>query len=364
MKLRTYISLLYYVARLHVKSRFKSKATKQSLAQMQEAAKDFEFEPIFKNGFGGNATGGEGGVKYYVKTESELRLAINQTHTRIIYIKGIINLSSALNIYIGNLSIFGVTGEDGVYGAGTYVYCKNFIFDGIQFAATDLDVTKDHDALAFRSSAENGIVTRSVASFGVDENVDVWGAKNITIEYCLISHALRNSHHSEGSHSMGMLIGSGAKNLSILNNIFAFNQNRHARVGADSEVEYINNIIYGHKTNYVLSENSTNTIVNNVYLQGTQEVTHNKLVDVTDATGVKVYIKGNVNDFGADEMHRDLENINLDVMPIYSGAEIKPTEGLLEDWYKTVKPKSKYVKQVIKDVQKKRGHIIDSQNEL
>lgn len=357
MKTLIYISLIIVIV---IALRRKRKRTTWLI---QTKPNDFNLEKIevLKNGFGSNATGGEGGVKYYVKTEAHLRLAVNQNHARIIYIKGVIRITSELKINKDNISIIGVTNNDRIEGYGVYTFAKNFIYHNIHFAAGDTS-NENEDSLGFRHGAEHGIIDKCIASFAVDENVDFWGGKNITIQNSVISHALRNSVHDKGAHSMGLLIGNGAQNITVYNNVFALNDDRHLRLGEGSSCEFINNVVYGHKSNFVMSENTKATIINNVYLEGVQKVTHSNLIDYTNNENIKVFAQGNVNDFDARELHRDLTTETE--MPLYSGVEIQPTENLLGRWYKTVKPKNKYAKQIIKDIEKKRGQVIDSQTEI
>lgn len=314
-------------------------------------------------GFGATATGGKGGVVYYVSNEQQLRNAINKPHTRIIYINGFITITSTLSIYENNISILSETEKGTIYGAGTYVYCKNFVFEGVHFAATDLDVSKDHDALAFLQGAENGMVNKCVASFSIDENVDFWGGKNITLQNSVIAHALNNSHHSKGSHSMALLMGNNAKNISVLYNIFAHNVERHIRIGEGATVECIGNIFYDFKAACVLSPNTSSTIINNVYLKGSQTPASN-LIDCTSTENVKVYAYGNVNDYGAKEFHNDVLGVLINEPEIYSGAPIPTTESALENWINKVNPKRNYVLQIIEDIKNKTGQVIDSQTEI
>ena len=313
-------------------------------------------------GFGKNATGGDGGVKYYVSNENELRNAINKNHARIITLKSEINIKSKINIYNDNITLIGRGVNARIKGSSVNVFCKNFIFQNIHFAATDKDTTSNHDSLGFRSSSENGVVDRCIFSFGVDENLDVWGGKNITIQYCINAHALHNSVHDKGAHSMGMLIGANAKNISVLYNVFAHNVERNIRIGEGSTVECIGNIFYDYKDACVLSPNTNSTIINNTYLKGSQTPS-SKLIDCTSNDNLKVYAYGNVNDYGAKEFHNDVVEALIDDPEIYSGATIPTTENALDNWIKEVNPKQPYAIYILKDVVHKKANVIDKSEE-
>jgi len=318
--------------------------------------------PIFY-GFGKDATGGLGGKKYGVKNEAELRAAINQNHARIIILKSQINLTSKLNIYYNNITLLGRGDNASIMGSSVNVFCKNFVFHNIHFAALDQDNTSNHDTLGFRASAENGVVDRCIFSFGVDENLDVWGGKNITIQYCINAHALNNSIHDKGAHSMGMLIGDNAKNISVLYNVFAHNVERHIRIGEGATVESIGNIFYDFKDACVLSPNTNSTIINNVYLKGKQTPA-SKLIDCTSNENVKVYVSGNVNDYGAKEVHNDVLEVLINEPEIYSGAPIPSTENAATNWIKTVRPERPYATYILKEIIHKKGKVIDKPEEV
>lgn len=309
-------------------------------------------------GFGRNATGGKGGVTYYVSNETELRNAVNQNHARIIIVTNQINLTNKLNIYYNNISLLGGSVNASIFGSSVNVFCKNFIFQNIHFAALDQDTTSNHDALGFRASADIGIVDRCVASFSVDENMDAWGSKNITFQYNIIAHALNNSIHDKGAHSMAMLIGDNAKNISVLYNIFAHNVERHIRIGEGATVECIGNIFYDFKDTCVLSKNTNSTIINNVYLKGSQTPKGN-LIECTSSENVKLYAKGNINDYGAKELHNNVLGTLIDEPEIYSGAPIPSTENALINWISSVNPKQPYALNIIKDIEQKKGNVID-----
>ena len=63
----------------------------------------------------------------------------------------------------------------------------------------------ERDAFSL-TSVDNVIVDHCSASWGIDEQLSTWKSKNVTVQWCLITEALHNSHHSKGNHGFGSLI--------------------------------------------------------------------------------------------------------------------------------------------------------------
>jgi hypothetical protein len=128
---------------------------------------------------------------------------------------------------------------------GTPTCCRDGINIGTFFATSDV---------------YNVIVDHSSASWAVDENFSVWAdpkdgytVHDITIQWNIISQGLYNSIHVDEEsvggvtdpHSMGLIIGSNGRNVSVHHNLFALNWGRNPRVEGVDGVEILNNVIYG-----------------------------------------------------------------------------------------------------------------------
>jgi len=102
-------------------------------------------------------------------------------------------------------------------------------------------------------NAHDIIIDHCSFSWATDEDVDIsWGARNVTVQYSIISEGLKDAPRAAGGPSggYGMLIAEGnpngfhTGNISIQRNIFADNWYRNPQVGIDGLVDYRNNVIY------------------------------------------------------------------------------------------------------------------------
>jgi len=114
--------------------------------------------------------------------------------------------------------------------------------------------TKEQSTIVFRD-CDNVIVDHCSFSWSVDQCADLYGVKDATIQWCIVSEALNNSVHSEGAHSMGTM-WSGI-NMTAHHNLMASNYTRnptiptgsgtttyHNAPDTDSVVNIRNNVIY------------------------------------------------------------------------------------------------------------------------
>lgn len=85
-------------------------------------------------------------------------------------------------------------------------------------------------------------------SWAVDEVVNTYDhSRNITVQNSIISEALSNAGHPEGEHSKGMLAGGeGARNVSILRNLFVSNKDRNPQISGLSVADVRNNVVYNY----------------------------------------------------------------------------------------------------------------------
>ncbi len=110
------------------------------------------------------------------------------------------------------------------------------------------------------SDIYNVIVDHTSVSWAIDENVSFYveptkpySLSNVTIQWTTISEGLFNSVHvDEGAtqpdpHSMGLMIGNGAANISIHHNLLALNWGRNPRLSGVENGEVVNNVVYGWK---------------------------------------------------------------------------------------------------------------------
>ncbi|MCB0321916.1 MAG: hypothetical protein KDD69_00030 [Bdellovibrionales bacterium] len=94
----------------------------------------------------------------------------------------------------------------------------------------------------------NVIVDHVSVSWSIDELISLGaksaGVRDVTLSHVIGAEALTCSIHPEGCHSMGLLIGEGTKNITIHNSLFAHNGDRNVRLKTDTELEFVNNVVY------------------------------------------------------------------------------------------------------------------------
>jgi len=232
-------------------------------------------------GFAASTTGGRGGEVIKVNNlnasgPGSLQDALNQNEPRIIVfnVSGVIR-ADLIEIPYGNVTIAGQTAP----GAGITI-------EGRLYGAYDFDVTNiivrhirvrppifnnqtdgnQFDAIRF-SRNSNVILDHVSASFGVDETIDIYAAKNITIQWCTIEQSATTGH-PKGNHNYGLINGPDGGSISILNNLFA-HHNRGAPSISHGPSETINNVIYNVKDGWLHSGNeaSGQHIVSNNYFR-------------------------------------------------------------------------------------------------
>lgn len=213
-------------------------------------------------GFGSDTPGGRGGwiVKVTNLDDSgvgSLRWALEDLDVpRIVVfdVGGVIELDSEIKVR-GDVTVAGQTAPgDGITirDDRLVVVDDNVIIRGLKFRpgarpGADYDL-RDGISIGYsKNRVENVVIDHNSFSWSVDELLDVWyGARNITISNNIFAEGLRNAGHSHGNHSMAMLIGRGANNISVVNNLFMSNEFRNPSIAEATNIEYVNNYVYNY----------------------------------------------------------------------------------------------------------------------
>ena len=258
------------------------------------------------DGGGKYATGGRGGVVVHVTTLEDakdetgkpavgtLRKALQMGGTRTIVfdVAGTINLTSALGITSGDVTIAGQTAPgDGICIAGYPVIVKasNVIIRFVRFRMGDQNKVEG-DALSINDRT-NIIVDHCSFSWSTDECVSCYGNTNFTLQYCFITESLRRSVHVKGNHGYGGIWG--GTNASFHHNLLAHHDSRNPRFDHSyvnnkcfGPVDYVNNVVYNWGSISTYGGEGYDQVrkinmINNYYKYGPATSKKNRLVDPT-----------------------------------------------------------------------------------
>ncbi|WP_353474332.1 hypothetical protein PVT71_20540 [Salipiger sp. H15] len=190
---------------------------------------------------------------------------------------GQIDLKDEIQIN-GDVTLAGQTAPGGitVTGARLRVVDSNVIIRGMNLRPGESRDGYDPDNRDGISVGKGGRVVEDVIidsnsiTWAVDENTSTWNRpSNVTWSNNIIAEGLDRSIHPKGEHSMGMLIGDGSENISIIGNLFASNDQRNAVVKDASEhIEYINNVVYNYGHQGLEVQGGSVHAIGNVMISG------------------------------------------------------------------------------------------------
>lgn len=219
-----------------------------TLCSLSSHAKQLAFPTA--EGYGKHTVGGRGGKVYAVTNlndagEGSLREAVEAKGPRavIFRVSGTIDLKSRLSIKNSHITIAGQTAP------GDGICLKNFplVISADEVIVRYLRVRlgdesgQEADAISSRYT-KNVILDHLSASWSVDETVSIYHCENITVQWCLISESLFQSHHG-GHHGFGGIWGSN--HSSYHHNLLAHHSGRNPRFASGcGNTDYRNNVIY------------------------------------------------------------------------------------------------------------------------
>ena len=252
-------------------------------------------------GFGAKASGGRGGRVIAVTNLNDsgpgsLREAIDAQGPRTIIfrVSGTITLKSSLELRNSDITIAGQTAPGGgiclkdysldLAGANNVIVRYLRVRPG---GSSGLGL----DALGGRDG-ENMIIDHCSMSWSVDECVSIYsGARNITVQWCLISESLYQSVHAKGQHGYGGIWG--GQNASWHHNLLAHHTSRNPRIVGrsvgDQLVDVRNNVIYnwGYNSTYGGDGDVRVNLINNFYKPGpaTREKVRSRVANPSKGKG-------------------------------------------------------------------------------
>lgn len=169
----------------------------------------------------------------------------------IFEVSGRLSLKSALVVDRPDLVIAGQTAPSPgimITDAGIVIKASNVRVEHLQVRVGDSrngPPPASRDGISVQGDGTCGVVIDHASiSFAIDENVSTWRKVcDVTISDSIISEALYHSIHPKGPHSMGMLIGEGARGVKIVGNLFAANNDRNPRLKYGTEGTLAHNVI-------------------------------------------------------------------------------------------------------------------------
>ncbi|MDB6073284.1 MAG: pectate lyase, partial [Verrucomicrobiaceae bacterium] len=215
-------------------------------------------------GAGKWTVGGRGGKILFVTNLKDsgfgsLRAAVEARGRRTVVFRvaGTIWLKSALRVRNPYLTLAGQSAPgEGITVAGNefHIQASEVIVRYMRFRLGDR-VRADIDAVTV-SSGKNIILDHLSASWGVDETLSVTpDARDVTVQWCLISESLLHSVHSSGgAHGKGSLLrGHNGARLSFHHNLYAHHADRAPMIAGTKPIakdavgvwfDFRNNVIY------------------------------------------------------------------------------------------------------------------------
>lgn len=294
-------------------------------------------------GGGMYTTGGRGGKVYHVTNLNDsgagsLREAVNKSGPRTIVfdVAGTIHLNSTLRIKNGDLTIAGQTAPgEGICIAGRTVNidCDNVIIRFLRLRMGNED-TSQEDALWGRYH-RNIIIDHCSMSWSIDEGSSFYANQNFTMQWCMVTEALKNAGHSKGAHGYGGIWG--GKNASFHHNLLAHNDSRNPRLDHPDvydkyltthrgNVDYRNNVIYNWGGNSTYGgEGGWWNIVGNYYKPGPASKEKKYFVDANgkyngrDVGYGTMYVNGNHH---AGDYATEINNDNWKGIYLHDGTGI------------------------------------------
>ena len=289
-------------------------------------------------GFGRHADGGRGGEVVKVTTlkdsgQGSLRWALEELDgPRIVVFEvgGTIALKDQIQIN-GDVTVAGQTAPGGITitGGRLRVVDGDVIIRGLEVRPGDGPGQKasDRDGISVGKrgeTVEDVMIDGNSITWAVDETASTWGAPSkVTFSNNIFAQALNDSIHPKGNHSMGMLIGDGSSEVSVVGNLFAHNMNRNAVIKDDAKsIEFVNNLIYNWGPNALnLHESTTAHIIGNVYQAGRDSAGRAPIRLLEPEKGAGYYLHDNVGAVSGPAMGK------ISDRPVFasSGVEAMPS---------------------------------------
>lgn len=223
-------------------------------ADTAPASATAKFIPSFPGaeGHGATTVGGRGGRVIAVTNLKDsgpgsLRAAIVERGPRTIVfrVSGTIDLQSDLRIRHPFVTVAGQTAPGDGITLKRYpltIEADEVILRHLRVRLGD-ESGKTTDAISARY-VKNLIVDHVSASWSIDETLSIYHCEDVTVQWCVVSESLYQSHHAKGgSHGFGGIWGSNRG--SYHHNLIAHHSSRNPRFASGCGfTDFRNNVIY------------------------------------------------------------------------------------------------------------------------
>ena len=124
------------------------------------------------------------------------------------------------------------------------------------------------DAIQF-ARCDGVILDHVSCSWACDEAIDIYGSKNVTVQWCAIEES-STTGHPKGAHNFGIISGPEGARVSIHHSLFAHHARRSPSI-ANGPSQFINNVVYDFRDGFV-HDNVPNDggydLIGNYYIPG------------------------------------------------------------------------------------------------
>lgn len=298
-------------------------------------------------GFGATTPGGRGGPVIAVTSLADagpgtLRAALQETEgPRIVIfaVEGEIALTDEI-VVGGQATVLGHVAPGAgvtITGARLRVAGDDVILRGLRIRPGDGPGQNRDDRDAISIGDRNHVVRRVVVdrnslTWATDENLALWWTvEDVTLSNNLIAEALLRAGHSQVRHSTGLLVGGGARRVSIHGNLLASNFWRNPQIHSAQDIEFVNNLVVNPGPEAFASTTAPTTIdvINNVFVAGPATPSPRDRAAIglrVDEPGVALHVSGNATPMGPDAIRGPgLARLSPQRVVAPSGLTVRPT---------------------------------------
>jgi pectate lyase len=172
------------------------------------------------------------------------------------------------------------------------------------------------DAIQF-SENKRMILDHVSCAWAADESIDIFGAQDVTIQWCTVEESLVTGH-PEGRHNYGLISGPNGARVSIHHTLFAHHARRCPAI-ANGPADIRNNVVYDFRDGF-LHDNPPNdggyNIVGNYYKRGPSDA---KIFPFCFRDATRYYLRDNYIDGVGMVQDPWAEAGKLDGLAYYAG---------------------------------------------